>query len=105
MHPTLTMRHRPTSETLVVECDHGLTTAHGEEVATHEQFGATLGALMPRRECDCRPTVVVDEWPSLAEAIDLHPDEDRPEFGEVVGAQRPLRGGPACGGPSAGVCA
>lgn len=87
MQPTLTMRHRPTSETLVVECDHGLTTAHGEDVVTHEQFGATLAALMARRECDCRPTVVVDEWPSLAEAIDLHPDEDRPEFGEVVGAQ------------------
>lgn len=56
MQPTLTMRHLPTSEALVVECDHGLASAHGEDVVTHEQFGATLTALMARRSATAGPT-------------------------------------------------
>ena len=87
MEPTLTMRHRPTSETLVVECDHGVTTGDGDNIVTSDQLHAALVALVARRECSCQPTVMVEEWPSLAEAIDLHPDEERSEFGDVVVGQ------------------
>jgi hypothetical protein len=87
MQPTLTMRTLPTSEMLVMECDHAVTTGHAVNIVTSDDLQAALGALMARRECSCRPTVMVQEWPSLREAIELHPSEDRKEFDDRVRGQ------------------
>jgi hypothetical protein len=87
MQRTLTMRTRPTSETLVMECDHAVTTGHGVNIVSSDDLSAALSALMTRRECSCTPTVMVQEWPSLREAIELHPPEDREDFDDRVRGQ------------------
>ena len=72
MQPTLTVRHRLTSDTIVFECDHGITRGELENSTTNEQVEAGLAAVLQSHPCGCRPMLFVEGWASLAEGIESH---------------------------------
>ncbi len=78
MTPTLWMTHTTSTDSIAFECDHGRTEAYLPENEGAAGLTAVLQLVMATHavDCACQPELVVDEWPSLAEALRVFEADD-----------------------------
>ncbi|MDA8204260.1 MAG: hypothetical protein M0Z49_16190 [Chloroflexi bacterium] len=73
MNPTLLLTHTRTTDAIAFECDHARTEAFLPDNEGEGPLAEALQYVMATHatDCACQPEAVIDEWPSLAEALSV----------------------------------